>query len=65
MFNVFEKLKNVFAVDETDQHKSLEEFIIRGNPQNANDIDILTRQYYNMHDDVKIYGYFPYGGPHR
>lgn len=57
-------LKKIFTVDESYQHKSLEEFIIRGNPQNPNDIDMLTRQYYNT-QSAGVFNHFTAGGPHR
>ena len=60
-----DKIKKMFVVDEHKYETSLEKYIVMGNPQNANDVDILTRQYYNNNTDVGVYTYFPNGGTHR
>lgn len=60
-----DKIKSMFKVDDNNSHNSLEEYIILGNPQNANDVDVLTRHYYNKHTNAGVYTYFPNGGTHR
>ncbi len=59
-----EKLKGMFLVEETTP-TTLEKFIISHDPKNANDIDILTRQFYNRESGNGLYNYFPNGGTHR